>query len=262
MAHRCYTVVSPSAGVRKLPGDAKHPDPEIQRLFDRLKVLEGGTLAPANIAVYLHEVGPIVAGLLAQYGHEGAIEIATLREMPDGAFAKHRLNDLLFGPEGERPTTAAAIRSRMNDIIERASSQVGEAARILNGVANEILASVDVCEKYCAEHIRVRHLKMDDPQDSDPKRYSRRDLSALAFTGTARREEYKQLVAEQQQRAMTAIPQMLEAQERRDQQWMSTLSAMSEAQERREAQWAGVFAEMSEALQAIAGKPKKPKGDS
>lgn len=243
-------VVSPSMGIPRPASQVRHKDPEIERLLREIAELRQAAMErgqePPSVAIYLHEVAPIVGGVMSVYGREGAIEVTALFGMPENAFEKHRVNDMLFGPEGERPATAKAVRERMQQVVKRASSQKGDAGRILTGIASEILASVEQCERFCKEHVRQRHLEMDDPQNDAPKRYSRRDLRAIEFIGAVRREEYTQQAAEQQQQAMSAIPQMLEAMERREQQWAQTFAEMSKA-----------LTAQTEALKSISANQKK-----
>jgi len=234
-------VVSPSVGVPHPAAQIRHKDPEIENLLKQIDTLR--RLAtdrgqdPPNIAIYLHEVKPIVDGITSVYGREGAVEVKALFGMPENAFEKHKMNDLIFGAEGERLTTAQAIYERMEKVVKQAGGQKGEASKILTAVASEIIDAVRRCERFCEEHVRQRHLEMEDPQNDAPKRYSKRDLRALDFIGGVRREEYLQRVAAQQQQAQVAIPRMLEAMERREQQW------------------AEMFAEMTGVMKAISAKP-------
>lgn len=239
-------VVSPSVGVPRPGAKIQHKDPEIAELLRQIEQLRQMATDrgndPPNIAIYLHEVKPIVDGVTSVYGREGAVEIRALFGMPENAFEKHNMNDLIFGVESERAATAQAILERMDRVIKQAGSQKGEAPKILMNVATEIAESVRRCERFCEEHVRQRHLEMEDSSSDAPKRYSKRDLRALDFIGGVRREEYLQRVAAQQQQAQVAIPRMLEAMERREQQW------------------ADMFAEMTNVLKSIsasAGQTKK-----
>lgn len=236
-------VTSPSVGVRRDPRARRtHSDPEVAQLIEELERLKQQALdrgqEPPNIAVYLHETGPILNAITSTYGHQGAIEVKALAGMPAIAFKKHALNDHLFGAEADRPATATGIRARMQAVVEQGRGQKGEAARILTQVAQEVVASVEQCGRYCSEHVRQRHLEMDDPQNDAPKRYSQRDLRAIEFVGAIKREEYLQHVAEQQQQAMAAIPRMMEAMQKRDEQW------------------AQIFAEMTNTLKSISAGQK------
>ncbi len=233
-------VVSPSVGVPRPASKIQHKDPEIAELLRQIEQLRQAAAdrgaEPANIAIYLHEVKPIVDGVTSVYGREGAVEVASLFGMPENAFEKHKMNDLIFGAESERVATAQAILERMEKVIKQASGQKGEASKILTNVATEVAESVRRCERFCEEHVRQRHLEMEDSQSDAPKRYSKRDLRALDFIGGVRREEYLQRVAAQQQQAQVAIPRMLEAMERREQQWTE------------------IFAEITQVLKSISAK--------
>jgi hypothetical protein len=226
-------VVSPSVGVPGPPSKPKQFDPTLQALNDRIAQLESDVAErrkePPSIAIYLHDVVPIVANLVSVYAREGLVEIRSLFGLPDAAFEKYRFNDLLFGPEGERPVTARGVRERMNAIIKQATAQKGEGALKLLLVAGEIVKSVDLSEAFAREHIRLRHIAMDDPNDPEPKRYSRRDIRALEFAEIERRELVAQQTAAEQRMASQATPMLLEAMERRDKQMEKVFEGMTEA---------------------------------
>jgi hypothetical protein len=220
-------VVSPSTGIparlAQSAGVADAGNPAtaalLRRIDDLEKKLTEGQQEPKSIAVYLIETAPIVDTLLQYYGPEGGVEITSLAGMDAADFGRHKINDLLFGPEGERPTTAGAVREQMNKVLTRTSGSTSAAGRILNGCANEILASVDTCERYCVESMRVRHLNIDDEHNSDPKRYSRRDLRALEFAGLARREDQKQMTIDLQEQSMRALPVMFGMLQAQNERW-------------------------------------------
>lgn len=203
--------------------------------------------APKSVAVYLFETEPIVQGIANLYGREGVVEIKALFGMSEVAFEEHRINALLFG--SEPPTTASAIAARMAAVIDQAGKQSTPAAQVLARVAREVFLSAQACAQMCSEHVRERHLQMDDPNHDGPKRYSRRDLRAIEFIGAVRREQYLQHVAEQQQQAMTAIPQMLQVMQEQHRQSAEMMGQM-----------AAVLKELPDALKAVAsagGESKK-----
>lgn len=236
-------IVSPSLGVPDVAVRTQHKDPEMQRLYDEIEKLKQMAVSrgqePPSIAIYLHEVKPIVDSVTSLYAREGGIEVMGLFGMPEKVFEKYRINDFLFGLEGERPTTAKGILAQLREATKKIQAQKGEAGRVLNQAVGEIRKAVERCEQFCAEHVRQRHLEMDDPQNDAPKRYSRRDLRAIDFASITKRNEYLQRQAEQQEQATKAIPEMLEVMARREQQW------------------AQMFGQMTETLKTIAANQKK-----
>jgi hypothetical protein len=205
-----------------------------------LRVVKTGGDEPESIAIYPMEVEPIVNGVLALYLKEGAVEIAPLFGMSVRAFEQHRINDLIFGEE--IPSTARGLRDRMTEVKVQAAKQTNQASATLSKIADIILRGVDQCAAFCSEHVRERHLQMENPHDQNPKRYSRRDLRALEFIEAVRKEQYLQQVAEQQQQAAMAIPEMLKIMQERE---AATLEALT----------AG-FAQLA---QALTGKEKSGK---
>lgn len=231
-------VVSPSTGVSAQKAALAHKDPEMLAMMQRLRQLEEQLAKdrgqePASVAIYLHEVAPIVHDIISYYGTEGAIEINALAGIPERAFEQHGINDKLFGAEGERPVTARGIRVRMQAVVEQAKKQKGEEGRVMGAIAMDVLRSVDQCEKFCKEHIRSRHLEMEDPKSDAPKRYSARDLRALDFTEQPRLYEYMERQAEEQRAAEKAAAdreeRLINLMERRDQQFERLLGDMSGA---------------------------------
>ena len=196
--------------------------------------------APKSVAVYLHDVEPIIRGLESQYAREGFVEITALYGMADSAFEANKINDLLFG--SPRPVTASAIRARMNEVIAKADGQATKAAQVLAQIAREVLRSVEICAVMASEHVRERHIQIDDPNHDGPKRYSQRDLRAIEFVGAIKREEYLQHVADRQEQATAAIPQMLLVMQEQQRQTTELMGQMAE-----------LLKAQTEALKASAG---------
>ncbi|MGH9752778.1 MAG: hypothetical protein ACREA2_08330, partial [Blastocatellia bacterium] len=217
-------IVSPADGVpvtlaQSTPASQVAVDPAVAALQKEVAALKGNLKDPPNIAIYLIETAPIVATILEYYRAQGAVEITSLVGMEKMDFERNRINDLLFGPEAERPATAATIRERMNSVLARTSASTSAAGRILGNCANEILRAVDTCESYCAEYIRQRHLKIEDVNDGDPKRYSKHDLRALEFAGLARLQDAKKATVDLQEQSMRAIPAMFQMVAEQNARW-------------------------------------------
>jgi hypothetical protein len=225
-------VTSPSVGVRRDPSMRRtHSDPAIAALIEELERMKQQALdrgqEPPNIAVYLHETGPIINAITSTYGHQGAVEVRALAGMPVNAFNKHEINDHLFWPESVKTVTAAKIRVQMLKVAEQGKAQKGEAARVLTLITQEILASVEQCERHCDQHVSQRHLEMDDPQSDAPKRYNQRDLRAIEFIGATKRNEYLQKRDDEQRQMMAAVPQMLEESRRQNERLAEVMSEMA-----------------------------------
>jgi hypothetical protein len=240
-------VVSPSAGVTDIGAPKRtHGDPVIQALIVEIERLQREARErgqePASIAIYLQETDLIVNSVVQRYLQEGAIEITALAGMPEAVFQRYQINQKVFGAD-EVPQTAHAIRERLAALTGELGKKPTEAGAVLKAVADQILRSVATCEAFCKQHIEKRHLQMDNPQDTNPKGYSRRDLRAIEFIGAIRREDYLQRREEEQREAALAIPKLLEAQERRDQMWAQMFEQMS-----------NTMTEQTKTLQSIAGK--------
>jgi len=228
-------LVGPDRGL-PIPVDPRQTPPpqppEIAALTERIKHLEAAAvpLAPKNIAVYLHEVPPIVSELVQIYAKYGLIEIKSLREIPDGTFHANRLGDLILGPEAERPRTAEAYRARMSLLLEKAAGETNDAARVIAGAAREILASVETCDDYCARWVKQRHSQLEstnyDHAEFGPQRYSRHDLRAIEFCGAIKLADFKQQILDEQRQSVAAIPVVLELQRQQNEKWAQMFERM------------------------------------
>lgn len=245
-------VVSPSEGIPAPKSQAQHKDPDMQRLLDEVAALRAMSIAkgmePPSVAIYLLETAPIVANITSIYGREGAVEITALRGMPDNAFAHYKINDLLFG--SERPATLSALIKRMQAVIAQAQSQKSKPTEMLAKIASEIIVSARTCERFCKEHIRERHLQMEDPKDDNPKRYSIRDHRALDLAELPRRYEYMERQAEEQKQAQEAAAKreerLIEMVQERDDKLATVLGDMAK-----------VLQSIPEAFKALVSKSGK-----
>jgi hypothetical protein len=126
----------------------------------------------------------------------------------------------------------------MNWILEKASDQSSDAARRLFGVAKEILASVDICDDFAAQHVRERHAQMDSPNydvnEFGPLRYSRRNLRAIEFCGAVKREDFKQQVLTEQRESVAQVPVVLELMRQQNEKLADAFVRMADLLERRE----------------------------
>lgn len=189
-----------------------------------------------DIACYLDEPGPILASIIQSFVTAGAVEITELKGMQGAQFQALRLNDIIFGTP--RPTTAAALAARMNEVLQQSARQKGEASDKLASIARTILKSVETCAVYCEGVLQETHADMDTAKTGNPeakRRYDRRDLRAIEFIGAVPREQQMLAIAQEQRQTAAAIPSLLQQMNEQNQRWaeiangmMATMNAQTE----------------------------------
>lgn len=170
-----------------------------------------------DIAFYLDEPGPILASIIQSALTAGAVEITELKGMQGEQFQALKLNDIIFGLP--RPTTAAALVARMNEVLQQSARQKGEAGEKLASIAKTILGSVKTCANYCKGVLQETHADMDTAKTGNleaKRQYDRRDLRAIEFIGAIPREQQMLAIAQEQREQAAALPSLLERMDQRD----------------------------------------------
>jgi hypothetical protein len=128
----------------------------------------------------------------------------------------------------------------MNMLLEKAAGETNnDAARVITGVAKEILESVEICDDYCVRWVKQRHSQLEslnyDHQEFGPARYSRHDLRAIEFCGATKLQDLKAVMVEEQRQSVAAIPVVLELQRQQNEKWAQMFERMLDIVDRQSA---------------------------